>query len=160
MRNQSSNHPLKLQSSFELLITLSFGLAILLPLVVFAFIQILDANSAVSAIAAQQVASKLVSVSTIVASQGAPAKQIVEVTMPLGVQNIYVGNLNNGVGHSIIFVITSPSGLSYITSYSAVNVSGSLGSITATGTYLINVSAQSQCPLTTPVPCVYLKPAV
>ena len=151
---------MKLQSSFELLITLSFGLAILLPLVVFAFIQIANANSAVSSIAVQQIAAKLVSTSLIVGVQGPPAKQIIQVSMPLGVQSIYIGNLNNGIGHEIVFVVRSPSGLSYVTAYTPLNVSGSLGSITSTGTYLINVSAQSQCPLQAPLPCVYMKPAV
>ena len=156
----NSKSTFKLQSSFELLITLSFGLAILLPLVVFAFIQLANANSAVSSIAAQQVASKLASVAALVGSQGPPAKQIVQITMPTGVQYIYVGTLTNGIGHSIVFVIRSPTGLSYITAYTPLNVSGNLGSIASTGTYLINVSSQSQCPFQTSLPCVYMKPAV
>lgn len=156
--NNTSNF--RLQSSFELLITLSFGLAILLPLVVFAFIQLANANSAVSSIAAQQAASKLASAAALVGSQGPPAKQIIQITMPTGVQYIYVGTLSNGIGHSIVFVIRSPTGLSYITAYTPLNVSGNLGSIASTGTYLINVSAQSQCPFQTSLPCVYMKPAV
>lgn len=150
----------RLQSSFELLITLSFGLAILLPLVVFAFIQLANANSAVSATAAQQVASKLASAASIVGSQGPPAKQIVQITMPTGVQYVYIGTTSGGIGHSIIFAVRSPTGLSYVTAYTPLNVSGNLGGITATGTYLVNVSAQSQCPLQIAIPCVYLKPAV
>ncbi|MGI0141341.1 MAG: hypothetical protein ACREBF_01670 [Candidatus Micrarchaeales archaeon] len=150
----------KLQSSFELLITLSFGLAILLPLVVFAFIQLANANAAVSSVAAQQAASKLAAAASLVGSQGPPSKQIVEISMPTGVQYIYVGNINNGIGHSIIFAIRSPTGLSYVTAYTPLNVSGNLGSISSTGTYLVNVSAQSQCPLQISLPCVYIKPAV
>ena len=151
---------LKMQSSFELLITLSFGLAILLPLVVFAFIQIANANSAISAIAAQQTASKIASTSVLIGSEGPPAKQIIQVQMPTGVQFIYVGTQLNGIGHVITFVVRSPTGSSYITAYTPVNVSGNLGSITSTGIYLINVSAQSACPFQNPVPCVYIKPAV
>lgn len=156
--NKTSN--LKLQSSFELLITLSFGLAILLPLVVFAFVQLANANSALSSIAAQQAASKLASTASLVGSQGPPAKQIVQITMPTGVQYIYIGTLTNQIGHSIVFVVRSPTGLSYITAYTPLNVSGNLGSIASTGTYLVNVSAQSSCPFQTSLPCVYMKPAV
>ncbi|MDE1827793.1 MAG: hypothetical protein KGH65_01390 [Candidatus Micrarchaeota archaeon] len=156
----NNRRQVRLQSSFELLITLSFGLAILLPLVVFAFIQLANANSAVSAVAAQQVASKLASAAALVGSQGAPAKQIVQIAMPTGVQYIYIGTLTNGIGHSIIFAIRSPTGLSYITAYTPINVSGNLGGISSTGTYLVNVSAQAQCPLQLALPCVYMKPAV
>ena len=155
-----SNRNMKLQSSFELLITLSFGLAILLPLVVFSFIQIANANSAVSGIAAQQAASKLTSAAVVVGTQGPPSKQIVQIEMPAGIEYIYVGNQNNGIGHEIIFVVRSPSGPSYITAYTPLNISGNLGGITSTGTYLVNVSAQSKCPYTVPIPCVYLQPAV
>ena len=154
------NKNFRMQSSFELLITLSFGLAILLPLVVFAFIQIANANSAVSAIGAQQSASKIASTAIFVGSEGPPARQIIQIQMPTGVQYIYVGTLTNGVGHVITFVVRSPTGLSYVTAYTPMNISGNLGSITSTGVYLINISAQSACPLQQPVPCVYIKPAV
>lgn len=147
---------LRAQSSFELLMTLSLGLAILLPLVVLAFIQLASANSSVSGIEAQQAASKLASVATLVGSEGPPAKELVQIDVPPGVQYIYVGNSGNGLGHEVIFVVRSATGLSYVTSYTPVNISGALGSITSTGTYLVNVSAQSSCPHTTPVTCVYM----
>jgi len=150
----------RLQSSFELLVTLSFGLAILLPVVAFAFLQIANANSSLSAIAAQQAASKIASTATIVGSEGSPAKQVIQLAIPPGVQYIYIGTLNNGIGHEIIFVVRSSTGYSYVTAYTPQNVTGSLGSITSSGTYLINVSAQSQCPLLQPVPCVYVSPIV
>jgi hypothetical protein len=156
MKNRK--HSFKLQSSFELLVTLSFGLAILLPLVVFAFIQIASANSALSAIAAQQTASKIASIATLVGSEGPPARQMVQVAIPIGVQNIFVGTLTStpGVGHEIAFVVRSPTGLSYVTSYVQLNVSGTLGGISSPGTYLVNVSALSQCSASQPVPCVYI----
>ncbi len=150
---------LRAQSSFELLITLSFGLAILLPIVVIAFIQMSSSSSSLSAIASQQAASKLSSVATLVGSEGYPAKQITQIDIPPGVQDIYIGATNNTVGHEIIFAVRSPNGLSYVTSYTAVNVSGNLGSITSTGTYLVNVSAENTCPHGPSVPCVYITPA-
>ncbi len=151
---------IRLQSSFELLITLAFGLAVLMPIVIIAFIQLAGANTSLSAIEAQQATSKLASVATLVGSEGPPAKQLVEVLVPPNVRFVYVGNVNNTVGHEIIFVISSPSGLSYITAYTPVNVSGSLGSVSATGTYLLNVTAIATCPSDNLIPCVYITPQV
>lgn len=159
MNNGINRTARKGQSSFELLITLSFGLAILLPIVTLAFIQISNANSSLAATEAQQAASKLSSTATLVASQGAPAKQVIEVQIPPNVQSIFVGNLTNGIGHEVIFTVRSPTGLSYITSYTPANVSGNLGGISLPGTYLVNVSANSACPYASnPIPCVYLSP--
>ena len=151
----------KLQSSLELLITLSFGLAILLPIVIIAFIQVANSNTSLSAIEAQQASSKLSSVATLVGSEGPPARQLVQITVPSGVENIYVGNtITGGVGHLIIFQIVSAINSSYITTYTPVNVSGDLGGITTQGTYLVNVSAQSQCQGNPNVQCVYMQPVV
>ncbi len=145
------------QSSFELLITLSFGLAILLPIVIIAFIQLANANSSLSAISAQQAASKLASIASLVGSEGPPAKQYAEIDVPANVRFIYVGVPGtNAVGHEITFVLSSPTGLSYVTAYTPVNVSGQLNGITSEGTYLVNVSAQAQCPTDYAVPCVYI----
>jgi hypothetical protein len=108
----------------------------------------------------QQAASKLTSIATLIGSEGPPAKQLVQIQVPPNVKFIYVGTMNNTVGHEIIFVVTSPSGPSYVTSYTPVNVSGNLGSLESTGTYLVNVSATAACPSNTIVPCVYLSPKV
>lgn len=150
----------KLQSSFELLITLAVGLAVLLPIVAIAFIQIANANSSISSIEAQQAASKLASIATLVGSQGPPAKQVAQVQIPTGVRYIYVGSLNNGVGHEIIFVVSAPNGVSYVTAYTPVNVSGNLGGVVAPGTYLINSTALSACPRASQYACVYMSPVV
>ncbi len=151
---------LRLQSSFELLITLAVGLAVLLPIVAVAFVQISNANASLASIEAQQAASKLASVATVVGSEGPPAKQVVEIQIPTGVRYIYVGTVNNGVGHEIIFVVSAPNGVSYVTSYTPINVSGSLGGIVAPGTYLVNVTALSACPHITQFPCIYMSPVV
>lgn len=148
------------QSSFELLVTLAFGLAILMPLVVIAFIQLANTNASLAAVESQQAASKLANIATQVGSEGPPAMQLAQIEVPPSVRFIYVGTVNNTIGHEIIFVVTSPSGLSYITSYTPVNVSGQLGSITSTGTYLVNVTATAACPTNTIAPCVYLSPRV
>lgn len=151
----------KVQSSLELLITVTFGLAILLPIVTIAFIQVSNSNTSLSAIESQQAASKLSSAATLVGSEGAPARQLVQINIPPGVQNIYVGNtMAGGVGHEIIFQIASVINSSYITTYTPVNVSGDLGGIVTQGTYLINVSAQSQCQSNPNVQCVYMQPVV
>lgn len=151
---------LKFQSSFELLITMSFGLAILIPVVIIAFIQIANANTSLSAIESQQASSKLSSVATLVGTEGFPARQLVQVSIPSGVINIFVGNTVNGVGHEIIFEIVSPINSSYITTYTPVNVSGELGPISTQGTYLVNVSVQPQCPTDIKLQCVYMRPVV
>ena len=151
----------KLQSSLELLITLSFGLALLLPIVIIAFIQVSNSNTSLTAIESQQAASKLSSVATLVGSEGSPARQLVQINVPPGVENIYVGNtMVSGVGHEIIFQIVSVINSSYITTYTPVNVSGDLGGIATQGTYLVNVSAQSQCQGNPNVQCVYMQPVV
>ena len=150
------NRRIAAQSSFELLVTLAFGLAILLPLVVLAFIQLASANTSLTSTQAQQVANKLSSVATLVGSEGPPARQVAQIQMPSGVRFVYVGNMNNSVGHEIIIVISSPTGLSYVTSYTPADVSGQLGGITATGTYLVNITATSSCPTKPSVACVYM----
>jgi hypothetical protein len=148
---------LKSQSSFELLITVAFGLIILLPIVVLAFIQISASNSSLSSAEAQAAAEKITSVATTVGAQGYPAKQLVLVQVPPSVQNIYVGTLSNQVGHEVVFVTSTSAGLSYITSYTPTNISGYLEDITSPGTYLVNVSAQTSCPSNAKVPCVYIQ---
>ena len=72
-------------------------------------------------------------------------------------QNIYVGNQTNGVGHEIIFVVNTNAGQSYVTAYTPINVSGYLEELSQTGTYLVNVSAQNNCPSNPVVSCVYIK---
>lgn len=149
----------KAQSSLELLITLSFGLIVLLPIVALAFIQMASSTSTLSTAEAQQAASKLASIATAVGSQGFPAKPLVLVQVPPNVNNIFVGNTANGVGHEIIFIVSTNGGPSYVTAYTPVNVSGYLQNILQTGTYLVNVSAQNSCPSQASVPCVYMKTA-
>ncbi len=144
------------QSSLELLVTLGFGLIILLPIVVLAFIQISNSTSTLSTTEAQAAAQKLASVATSVSSQGPPAKQLVLIQVPQDIANIYVGSLANTAGHEIIFVVNTNAGPSYVTAYTPVNVSGALGSITGQGVYLVNVSAQSSCPTNPATPCAYL----
>ncbi len=158
LRKATANNR-KGQSSLELLITLSFGLIILLPVVVVAFIQISASSSTLSASASQQVASKLASVAALIGSQGYPARQLTTIEIPPGVQDIYVGTLSNGVGHDIIFTITTAGGKDNIIAYTPVNVSGDIDALSSPGTYLVNVSANQQCPTDTAVPCVYIAPA-
>ncbi len=156
----SKSNDKKGQSSLELLITLSFGLFILLPIAIVAFIQVSNSNTSLSGVEAQQASSKLASVATLVGSEGYPARQDVEINVPSGVVNIFVGNLINGVGHEIIFEIVSPVNNSYVSTYTPVNVSGNLGGIISPGTYLINVSVQYYCPSNPNVGCVYMQPVV
>ena len=147
----------KAQSSLELLITLSFGLIILLPIVVLAFIQISTSTSTLSTTEAQGTASTLADVAAAVGSQGYPARQLTLIQVPPNVQNIFVGNQTNGVGHEIIFVVNTNAGASYVTAYTPVNVSGYLSQLSQPGTYLVNVSAQNYCPSNPAVQCVYIK---
>jgi uncharacterized protein (UPF0333 family) len=147
----------KAQSSLELLITLSFGLIVLLPIVALAFIQMASSTSTLSTAEAQEAATKLASIATAVGSQGFPAKQLVLIQIPPNINNIFVGNAINGVGHEIIFLVTTNAGPSYVTAYTPLNVSGYLQNIAQTGTYLVNVSAQNSCPSFAGLPCVYIK---
>jgi len=134
------------QSSLELLITLSFGLIILLPIVVLAFIQIATS-------------SKLASVAAVVGAQGFPAKQLTLLQVPPDVADIYVGTESGGIGHEVVFVVRTTAGASYVTAYSPVNVTGYLGSLTSQGTYLVNVTSYNSCPSDRFVPCVEMQPS-
>ncbi len=146
----------KSQTSLELLITLSFGLLILLPIVALAFLQVSNTSAALAASQAQETASKLASVAAVVGTEGSPAKQLVLIEVPPNVKNVFVGNLINGVGHEVIFVVRTGANVSYVTSYTPVNVSGYLEEISLPGSYLINVSSQSSCPSDPAIPCVYM----
>ena len=142
------------QSSLELLITLSFGLIILLPIVVLAFVQIAASSSTLSTTEAQQVASKLASVSQVVGSQGSPAKQLILIQIPQSVSSISIGNPSGGIGHEVVFVVSTDAGPSDVVAYTPTNVSGSLTE--SEGTYLVQVEAENQCPTDTSTPCVYI----
>ena len=95
----------KAQSSLELLVTLSFGLIILLPIVVLAFIQISTSSSSLATTEAQQTASKLANTAAYIGAQGYPAKQLTLIQMPSDVAAIDVGTLAGGVGHEIVIEI-------------------------------------------------------
>ena len=151
------NKSRKSQSSLELLITLVLGFLVLLPIVVLEFIQIASATSTLSATEAQEAATKLATIATVVGSQGFPAKQLVLVQIPPNINNIFVGNTVNGVGHEVIFIVNTNAGLSYVTAYTPLNVSGYLENIAQPGEYMVNVSAQSSCPSLANVACVYMK---
>ena len=62
------------QSSLELLVTLSFGLIILLPIVVLAFIQISTSTSTLAATESQGAATKLADISTVIEYPRIPCK--------------------------------------------------------------------------------------
>lgn len=157
---RKNNRILKGQSSFELLVTLSIGLAILLPIVIIAFIQLSNANVSISSLQSQQAASKLVSIASTVASEGPPAKQLVQITVPPNVENIYVGTESGGIGHAVIFVVRASNGPSYITEYTPANISGNLNGIVNQGTYLVNMTAEGSCPTNPALGCVYLSPVI
>ncbi len=148
------------QSSLELIITLSFGLMILLPIVTLAFVQISNTDSTLSTSEAATAAEKLASVATQVATQGYPARQTVLLHVPQNVQAVYVGNMSyNGIGNEVIFVVNTNAGTSYIAAYTPINISGYLPGIQGPATYLLNVSATKVCPATHGVglPCAFVK---
>jgi hypothetical protein len=146
------------QSSLELLITVSFALIILLPIVIIAFAQIASSTANLATGEAQAAATKLAEVAANVGAQGAPAKQLVIIDMPTNMEGIVIGgNALTGVGKQIEFVVSTNAGPSDAVAYVPVNVTGSLSSILLRGTYLVNVSAQSVCPSGPPVPCVQIE---
>jgi hypothetical protein len=147
---------MKAQSSLELLITVAFGLIILIPVVALALLQVANSTSTLTTTQALSAASKLAAAATSVGSEGAPAKQEVVIDVPQSVSNIYVGTATNGLGHEIIFVVNTNAGPDYISAYSPVNITGSLQADIGQGTYLVNVSAQARCPLNSAISCVYL----
>jgi hypothetical protein len=144
------------QSSLELLITIGFGLMILIPVMILAFLQVSSTPASLSVSAAQTAANKLASAVTAVGTQGAAARQTVVLQIPPNIQGIYVGSQNNQPGHEIIFAVKTGTGLDYITAYTAVNASGYLEQLTQSGTYIINVSSMGSCPSLPSQPCVYL----
>ena len=147
----------KAQSSLELLITLTFALIILLPIITIAFVQVSNSASALSSSEADAAAEKLASVATSVGLQGYPAKQLVLIQIPQNIKNTFIGTPTGTIGHLITFVINTNAGPSYVNAYIPINVSGSLLGITSEGVYLVNVSAQNSCPTNSNLPCVYIK---
>lgn len=152
------------QSSLELLITVSFALIILLPIVIIAFAQIASSTANLATGEAQAAATKLAEVAANVGAQGAPAKQLVIIDMPTNMQTIVIGGgaCNSGVGKQIEFVVSTNAGPSDAVAYVPVNVTGCLTSILLRGTYLVNVSAENVCPITpgspgSAVPCVQIE---
>jgi hypothetical protein len=147
---------LRAQSSLELLITLSFGLIVLLPIITLAFLQLSNSSAALSAAQSQNAANKLAGIAAAIGSEGSPSKQLVLIDVPPNVQSIFIGQLNNNIGHEITFVVSTSAGTSYVTAYTPVNVSGYLEGDSLPGSYLVNVSAQSSCPTNAALPCVYI----
>jgi uncharacterized protein (UPF0333 family) len=147
------------QSSLELLITLSFGLVVLLPIITLAIIQISASSSTLSVAEAQQAADRLAAVAVQVGTQGFPARQLVVLQIPEDVQAVYVGTTSNGLGNEVIFVLDTNGGQDYVTAYTPINVSGWLPSIQSPATYLLNISAVQSCPPQPSLPCVFIKQA-
>ena len=138
------------QSSLELLITVSFALIILLPIVILAFMQITATSSNLATGEAQAAATKLAEVVINVGAQGPPAKQLVLLDMPPNMQAIVIGNALStscfqGVGKEIEFVVNTNGGSSDAVAYVPLNITGCLSGILSRGTYLVNVSAQPSC---------------
>ncbi|MGC8571803.1 MAG: hypothetical protein ACP5RI_00690 [Candidatus Micrarchaeia archaeon] len=159
MRNRKIiNKHRKAQSSLELLITLTFALIILLPIISIAFIQISNSASTLSSSEADAAAEKLASVATSVGLQGYPAKQLVLIQIPQNIKSASIGTQTGTIGHIITFVVDTNAGPSYVSAYTPVNVSGSLTGLTSEGVYLINISAENSCPSNPTLPCVYIKP--
>jgi hypothetical protein len=157
MNNRNSK---RAQSSLELLITVSFALVILLPIVILAFVQISASTSNLATGEAQAAATKLAEVAVNVGAQGAPAKQLVLIDMPTNIQQIIIGNtVGNviGVGKQIIFVVSTNAGLSDAVAYVPINVTTTNPLPLSQGTYLVNVSAQAICQQGPPVPCVEIQ---
>lgn len=149
-----------LQASLELLLMLSFGLAVLLPVAVFGFVQLAATSASAAAVQAAGAANKLAYTAAVVASQGYRTQTYATIQVPEGVRGIYVGSLNNTVGREIVFVLSTNAGNSSVGVYTLVNVSGNLTSIESPSTYLINVSAQGSCPSNPNLPCVYISPVL
>ncbi len=82
--------------------------------------------------------------------------QTVLIQIPSSMHSIYIGTLDNQIGHSIIFVVKTNTGLNYVTAYTPANVSGYLEQLIQPGTYLVNVSAMSSCITVPSRPCIYI----
>ncbi len=148
---------IKLQSSLELLITVAFGLMILLPIIILGFMQMASSSSILSTTAAQQVTNRLATVSGQIGLEGVGAKQLVFIQIPQNVKRIIIGN-SSGTGHLVSIIVSTIGGNSSILSYSLVIVSGNLSKDRLPGQYLVNVSNMAKCPSNTSVSCVYISP--
>ncbi|MCL4383320.1 MAG: hypothetical protein M1168_01785 [Candidatus Marsarchaeota archaeon] len=157
MNRGNKNKNLKLQSSLELLITVGFGLLILIPIVIIGFIEMASSSSILSTSAAQQVTDNLATVSAQIGVEGPGARQLVLIQIPQNVRNISIGS-NSIPSHLIAITVSTSGGNSSIISYSLVNVSGNLTKDILPGQYLVNVSNMAVCPSDASVSCVYIAP--
>jgi CBS domain-containing protein len=149
----------KLQSSVELLITVGVALGILLPIILVAYSQASATSLSLNSAQAYATAQKIASVAAIVGAQGEPATQTVQVFIPPRVHAIYIGSKTSQVGNSITIQLETTGGLSDITAYSPVNVSGTINYL-GSGIYLLTFRAYNYCPLKPSVSCVFINSTV
>jgi CBS domain-containing protein len=149
----------KLQSSVELLITVGVALGILLPIILVAYSQASATSLSLNSAQAYATAQKIASIAAIVGSQGEPATQTVQVFIPPRVHAIYIGSKTSQVGNSITIQLETTGGLSDITAYSPVNVSGTINYL-GPGIYLLTFRAYNYCPLKPSVSCVFINSTV
>ncbi|MGC9132111.1 MAG: CBS domain-containing protein [Candidatus Micrarchaeia archaeon] len=149
----------RIQSSVELLITVGIALGILLPIILVAYSQASASSLSLNSVQAYATAQKIASVAAIVGAQGEPTQQTIQVFIPPRVHAIYIGSKTSVVGNSITIQLETTGGLSDITAYSPVNVSGTINYL-GPGTYFLTVKAYNYCPLKPSVSCVFINSTV
>lgn len=149
----------KLQSSIELLITVGVALGILLPIILVAYSQASATSLSLNSAQAYATAQKIVSIAAIVGAQGEPTTQTVQVFIPPRVHAIYLGSKTSKVGNSVTIQLETTGGLSDITVYSPVNISGTINFL-GSGIYLLTFRAYNYCPLKPGVSCVFINSTV
>lgn len=151
----------KLQSSIELLVTIGFGLGVLLPFLLIAYSQATTSFTSLVTAQAYATAQKIVTTANIIGSQGEPAKQTIQVFIPQNIKAIYIGSKTQtpGVGPFLDFQIQGVGGVSDIVVYSQVNISGTIRYM-GSGSYLVTLTAFNSCPLNPSLSCVFINSSV
>ncbi|MBU5690021.1 MAG: hypothetical protein QXM68_02420 [Candidatus Aenigmatarchaeota archaeon] len=111
---------MKAQSAIEYIAIITIGLFILIPMIVYLndlYISYRNENKLSSA---KTAASKIVSISDWVFSQGEPAKNIIQVYIPADVEKIYFTN------NSIIIRLDMGSSYQEVVDYSIANLYGNI----------------------------------
>jgi len=143
------------QVGIEVILIIGFAVLLLIPLVLGVWVQMTHFTEQIAVNQADETAGRIAKYADIVGAQWPNATAIIRVNMPAFVNETVVGSRAvGGTGREIVVVMRTSAGNTEIVKTTSVNVTGSLQSITAPGTYEVKLTAQEG-----PTPMVRVEPA-
>lgn len=128
------------QASTEVLLLIGLMLALLVPLIIYAYGRAGVAQDSFATQKAEFAAQRLAGLADSVGYLGGNASIVDQVDVPSGVKSVEL----KGNGHDIVFRMNSPAGEKDIVKSSAFNItSKNIGMLSSGGTYFVRVRALS-----------------